>query len=107
METTDTHVSGMFQGTLTHMSPEVLLEGRVSKAADVYSYGMGFVTPSFPSFSFLICHKQEEDKWEEERVGHGMHVVSLGSLVPFSAPLWISSSAPLLLGICPPLAKPW
>eukprot|EP00200_Dunaliella_tertiolecta_P016210 CAMPEP_0202421856 /NCGR_PEP_ID=MMETSP1128-20130828/50555_1 /ASSEMBLY_ACC=CAM_ASM_000463 /TAXON_ID=3047 /ORGANISM="Dunaliella tertiolecta, Strain CCMP1320" /LENGTH=1194 /DNA_ID=CAMNT_0049029899 /DNA_START=159 /DNA_END=3743 /DNA_ORIENTATION=+ len=37
---TETHVSGCFQGTVTHMAPEVLLEGRVSKAADVYAFGI-------------------------------------------------------------------
>jgi serine/threonine protein kinase len=26
-------------GTVTHMPPELLLEGRMSKAADVYSFG--------------------------------------------------------------------
>ncbi|KAG2500604.1 hypothetical protein HYH03_001372 [Edaphochlamys debaryana] len=35
-----THVSGLRQGTPTHMAPEVLLYGKVSKAADVYSYGI-------------------------------------------------------------------
>lgn len=28
------------QGTLTHMAPEVLLEGIISKAADVYAFGV-------------------------------------------------------------------
>ncbi|KAF5841396.1 kinase-like domain-containing protein [Dunaliella salina] len=40
MENTETHMSGLFQGTLTHMAPEILLEGRVSKAADVYAFGI-------------------------------------------------------------------
>ncbi|KAG2450299.1 hypothetical protein HYH02_004806 [Chlamydomonas schloesseri] len=41
MDTCDqTHMSGMFQGTLTHMAPELLLHGRMSKAADVYAYGI-------------------------------------------------------------------
>jgi len=35
MDHMDTHMSDMYQGTLTHMAPEVLLEGRISKAADV------------------------------------------------------------------------
>ncbi|KAG2484907.1 hypothetical protein HYH03_016293 [Edaphochlamys debaryana] len=35
-----THVSSTFQGTLTHMAPEVLLHGQVSKAADVYAFGV-------------------------------------------------------------------
>ncbi|GAX78545.1 hypothetical protein CEUSTIGMA_g5985.t1 [Chlamydomonas eustigma] len=34
------HLSSMFQGTVTHMAPEVLLHGRVSKAADVYAFGI-------------------------------------------------------------------
>jgi len=40
MENMETHMSEMFQGTFTHMAPEVLLEGRVSKAADVYAFGI-------------------------------------------------------------------
>ncbi|PNH06725.1 Mitogen-activated protein kinase kinase kinase 11 [Tetrabaena socialis] len=35
-----THMSGIYQGTLTHMAPEVMLLGRISKAADVYAYGI-------------------------------------------------------------------
>ncbi|GLI65582.1 hypothetical protein VaNZ11_009155 [Volvox africanus] len=35
-----THMSGMYQGTLTHMAPELLLHGRMSKAADVYAFGV-------------------------------------------------------------------
>ena len=31
-----THVSNLFQGTVTHMAPEVLMEGKTSKSADVY-----------------------------------------------------------------------
>ncbi|PNW80365.1 hypothetical protein CHLRE_07g314500v5 [Chlamydomonas reinhardtii] len=41
MDTCDqTHMSGMFQGTLTHMAPELMLHGRMSKPADVYAYGI-------------------------------------------------------------------
>eukprot|EP00775_Hariotina_reticulata_P003853 gene3853-4110_t len=39
MDCMDTHVSA-FQGTMSHMAPEALLHGRISKAADVYSYGI-------------------------------------------------------------------
>ncbi|KAG2491275.1 hypothetical protein HYH03_010282 [Edaphochlamys debaryana] len=35
-----THVSHMFQGSLTHMAPEVMLHGHVSRAADVYAFGI-------------------------------------------------------------------
>ncbi|KAI8468110.1 MAG: kinase-like domain-containing protein [Monoraphidium minutum] len=35
----DTHVSA-FQGTMSHMAPEALLHGRISKAGDVYSFGV-------------------------------------------------------------------
>ena len=35
MDKQETHVSKVFQGTLTHMAPEVLLDGHQSKAADV------------------------------------------------------------------------
>lgn len=27
------------QGTMTHMAPEVLLQGKLSRASDVYAYG--------------------------------------------------------------------
>jgi serine/threonine protein kinase len=36
----ETHMSGAFQGTMTHMAPEIMLKGHVSKAADVYAFGM-------------------------------------------------------------------
>jgi hypothetical protein len=39
MDHMETHVSHAFQGTLTHCAPEVLLDGRLSKAADVYAFG--------------------------------------------------------------------
>ena len=43
-------------GTLTHMAPEVIMKGHVSKAADVYAFGimmwevsmcLGFLKPKF------------------------------------------------------------
>ncbi|KXZ47914.1 hypothetical protein GPECTOR_32g527 [Gonium pectorale] len=40
MDHMSTHVSRTFQGTLTHMAPEVLLHGQVSKAADVFAFGI-------------------------------------------------------------------
>jgi len=40
IDNNETHMSGMFQGTLTHMAPEILLEGRMSKAADMYAFGI-------------------------------------------------------------------
>ncbi|GAX83628.1 hypothetical protein CEUSTIGMA_g11052.t1 [Chlamydomonas eustigma] len=40
MDMTETHMSSMFQGTVTHMAPEVIVEGCQSKAADVYAYGI-------------------------------------------------------------------
>uniref|UniRef100_A0A383VFW0 Protein kinase domain-containing protein n=1 Tax=Tetradesmus obliquus TaxID=3088 RepID=A0A383VFW0_TETOB len=40
MDHTATHISSVYQGTLTHMAPEVMLSGRVSKAADVYAFGI-------------------------------------------------------------------
>ncbi len=39
MDATASHVSSCHAGTMTHMSPELLLEGKASKASDVYSYG--------------------------------------------------------------------
>ena len=35
MDQKDTHVSKVFQGTVSHMAPEILLEGIQSKASDV------------------------------------------------------------------------
>ncbi|WIA08278.1 hypothetical protein OEZ85_007721 [Tetradesmus obliquus] len=40
MDHMETHVSNVYQGTLTHMAPEIMLDGRVSKAADVYAFGI-------------------------------------------------------------------
>ena len=40
VDTTETHVSSMNQGTTTHMAPELLLHGRQSKAADAYAFGI-------------------------------------------------------------------
>jgi serine/threonine protein kinase len=34
-EQDQTHMSGCFQGTITHMAPELLLSGHMSKAVDV------------------------------------------------------------------------
>lgn len=33
-------ICAVLQGTLSHMSPEALLRGHISKAADVYSFGV-------------------------------------------------------------------
>jgi serine/threonine protein kinase len=30
----------LLQGTMSHMAPEALLHGRISKAGDVYAYGI-------------------------------------------------------------------
>ncbi|GAX78093.1 hypothetical protein CEUSTIGMA_g5535.t1 [Chlamydomonas eustigma] len=35
-----THVSKVFQGTMTHMAPEILSRGHQSKASDVYAFGV-------------------------------------------------------------------
>lgn len=40
MDKGQTHVSGVHAGTLTHMAPEILMSGRISKAADVYAFGI-------------------------------------------------------------------
>lgn len=39
IEAHETHVSE-FAGTPSHMAPEAQLQGRLSKAADVYSFGV-------------------------------------------------------------------
>ncbi|KAF8057640.1 HT1 [Scenedesmus sp. PABB004] len=36
----ETHVSSVHAGTLTHMAPELLMQGRCSRASDVYSFGI-------------------------------------------------------------------
>lgn len=38
----DTHVSGMFSGTLSHMAPESLVSGQVMFASDIYSLAIIF-----------------------------------------------------------------
>ena len=35
-----THMSTSFFGTVTHMPPEVLMQGHLSLGADIYSFGM-------------------------------------------------------------------
>ena len=40
MSTDETHVSGLFQGTMTHMAPETLLQGVQRNEADVYAFGI-------------------------------------------------------------------
>eukprot|EP00775_Hariotina_reticulata_P010053 gene10053-10209_t len=35
-----THVSNIYQGTLTHMAPEVMLHGKLSRGSDVYAFGV-------------------------------------------------------------------
>ena len=40
MDSAETHVSGLYQGTLTHMSPETLTTGQQSNAGDVYSFAI-------------------------------------------------------------------
>ncbi|KAF8066284.1 Gucy1b1 [Scenedesmus sp. PABB004] len=40
MDHMETHLSNAFQGTMTHMAPEIMIKGHISKAADVYALGM-------------------------------------------------------------------
>jgi serine/threonine protein kinase len=35
-----THVSNVYQGTMTHMAPEVMLHGKLSRQSDIYAYGI-------------------------------------------------------------------
>ncbi|KIY99154.1 BRASSINOSTEROID INSENSITIVE 1-associated receptor kinase 1 [Monoraphidium neglectum] len=35
-----TYISNLFQGTMTHMAPETMEHGRLSRASDVYGYGI-------------------------------------------------------------------
>lgn len=34
----ETHVSSLVAGTTSHMSPEILMEGKQTKQADVYAF---------------------------------------------------------------------
>ena len=36
----ETHISNVHSGTVTHMAPEILLAGKLSKSADVYAFGI-------------------------------------------------------------------
>ncbi|MEW5313558.1 MAG: hypothetical protein WDW38_005116 [Sanguina aurantia] len=40
MDPHKTHMSNVFHGTLTHLPPEVLVDGKVSRASDVYAFGI-------------------------------------------------------------------
>eukprot|EP00879_Flechtneria_rotunda_P008456 GHRR01008858.1.p1 GENE.GHRR01008858.1~~GHRR01008858.1.p1 ORF type:complete len:979 (+),score=314.62 GHRR01008858.1:172-3108(+) len=40
VDPTETHVSNVYQGTLTHMAPELLMYGKISRASDVYAFGI-------------------------------------------------------------------
>ncbi|GAX79340.1 hypothetical protein CEUSTIGMA_g6782.t1 [Chlamydomonas eustigma] len=40
LDSTQSHMSSLFQGTLTHMAPEVIMKGTASKASDVYAFGI-------------------------------------------------------------------
>ncbi|GFH10260.1 mitogen-activated protein kinase kinase kinase MLT, partial [Haematococcus lacustris] len=79
MEHMETHISSVFQGTMTHMAPEIMLEGRVSKAADVYAFGITL--------------------WELSTAGHpfkGVPRALLGHQITREAlrPLWPSVTPP-------------
>jgi serine/threonine protein kinase len=49
----ETHISAAYQGTVTHMAPEILMDGRVSKAADV-SWQEDALTHDLALFRLLI-----------------------------------------------------
>ena len=40
INTSQTHMSNFYQGTLTHMSPELLLRGQVSFSSDIFAFGI-------------------------------------------------------------------
>lgn len=46
-----------WQGTLSHMSPELLLHGHASRASDVYAFGVMLVSP-LGSFQHPACSTQ-------------------------------------------------
>jgi serine/threonine protein kinase len=48
-------IKGKFQGTLTHMAPELIGQGLVSKASDVYALGIGLWEMYTGDFPFKNC----------------------------------------------------
>jgi serine/threonine protein kinase len=40
LDVNDTHISNAWQGTMTHMAPETLLRGHISRASDAYAFGI-------------------------------------------------------------------
>ncbi|WIA39118.1 hypothetical protein OEZ86_005253 [Tetradesmus obliquus] len=78
MECCDTHVSA-FQGTMSHMAPEALLHGRISKAGDVYAFGI--------SLWELFTGGQAYQGIPRALVGHKVAVLGLRpTLPPFTPP---------------------
>eukprot|EP00878_Enallax_costatus_P009888 GHUV01010325.1.p1 GENE.GHUV01010325.1~~GHUV01010325.1.p1 ORF type:complete len:322 (+),score=102.52 GHUV01010325.1:98-1063(+) len=74
----DTHVSA-FQGTMSHMAPEALLHGRISKAADMYSFGI--------TLWELFTGGQAYQGIPRALVGHKVAVLGLRpTLPPFTPP---------------------
>ena len=67
MDSSETHVSNMMQGTFTHMSPECLLTGQQSNAGDIYSYGITLFELYTASQAFknipqaFLAHKVSHD----------------------------------------------
>jgi len=50
-----THISTHTYGTISYMPPELLSQGKMTRAADVYSFGM--LSKSCVRDSFLLCCK--------------------------------------------------
>ena len=82
IDSQQTHMSNLFQGTLTHMSPEVLTKGQVSFASDVYAFGI----------TLWELMTSSEPFQGEKTVSLGHSIAVLGS-----RPVWpehIASSSP-------------
>ncbi len=50
-----THISTHTYGTISYMPPELLSQGKMTRAADVYSFGM--LSKSYVRDYFLLCCK--------------------------------------------------
>lgn len=78
MDNDTTHVVGVFAGTVTHLAPEALQEGRQSLAADVYAFGILL-------FELLTAERAYNGKtapWIADAVVNKRQRPVLGPLVP-------------------------
>ena len=71
-------MSSMYQGTITHMAPEILMKGYVSKAADVYAFGVTMYE--------LFTEKAAYSNVPAPHIGHSITAGDLRPEFPESTP---------------------